>query len=192
MRRRSRPSLFLSVVLMITAGYLLFLAVPNVVPSVRAARAEGTPGVFTAQRLGCVRHPGHESCSWTGEFRSDDGQIHRAGVSLRGSDRQSLRPGTRIRAVDVGRARQVYGPGGSREWLPTMALLALGVGILGYLGVRRLQHPLTGSCAVGEGTIGLTGRPAVFQARKPPMRSVAFRSPSFRRETAAREDEYPS
>lgn len=140
MRRPARPTRFTAVVLTVTAGYLLVMSVPNVVPSIRAARADGAPGVFTARQLDCVNHAGHESCSWIGEFRSDDRRIHRPRVSLHGSDRNALRPGTRVAAFDVGRARKVYGPGGSREWLPTALLLLAAVGILAYLAVRSLPR----------------------------------------------------
>lgn len=167
-RRRSSP-LFAGV-LILAAVYLLYLAVPNVRPAVRAARADGTPGVFTARRLSCVRHPGHESCSWTGEFHSDDGRIHRTRVALHGSDRKSLRSGTRIAAIDVGRARQVYGPEGSTEWLPTALLLLAGVAIVVYLAVRRPIWQVQRLGPLGHGVAGHVRTPTWRAGRRPGAR----------------------
>jgi hypothetical protein len=138
--RRGNSPVF-TAVLTLLGAFLLYLAVPNVGPAVRAARADGQHGVFTARTVNCIQHPGHESCSWTGEFRSHDGTIHRDGVALYGSDRDALRPGTTTEAVDVGRPNQVYGPGGSREWVFTALLLLAGAAILAfpYAGwLRRL------------------------------------------------------
>ncbi|MFI6509001.1 hypothetical protein ACIBCT_15455 [Streptosporangium sp. NPDC050855] len=130
-----RPSVF-GVLTALVGVFLLYLTVPGVGPAVRAARADGVPGHFTAREVTCVRHPGHESCTWTGEFRSGDGTIHRRGVALYGSDRESLRPGQVTAAVDVGRPYRVYGPGGSREWVFTALLLAAGLGLLAHPFVR--------------------------------------------------------
>ncbi|GIH61737.1 hypothetical protein [Microbispora siamensis] len=112
------------------AVFLLFLAVPNIGPVVRAARADGVPGTFTARSVTCIRHPGHESCTWTGDFRSADGAIRRTGVALYGADRDMLREGQQTPAVDVGRQSRVYGPGGSMEWVFTALLLLAALGIL--------------------------------------------------------------
>ncbi|MGN9837145.1 hypothetical protein ACTMTI_03365 [Nonomuraea sp. H19] len=129
MARRTRSPAFTTVLTLI-AAFLLYLAVPNLGTAVRAARADGAHGVFTARELTCVRHPGHESCVWIGEFRSDDGSIARPGVEMYGSDRYSNRAGERTRAVDIGLAGRVYGPGGSNEWVFTALLLASGLAIL--------------------------------------------------------------
>lgn len=126
----------LTVVLVAIALYLLYLALPNAGPALRAARLDGTPGVFTAQRLYCVQHPGHESCSWSGEFRSDDGATKRGEVWLYGSSRDSLRVGQQVRAYDIGRANRVYGPGGSREWIPVALMVAVSAVLLAYAFVR--------------------------------------------------------
>ncbi|WP_343954092.1 hypothetical protein [Nonomuraea longicatena] len=132
-RRRSSP-LFFAIVALV-AVLLLFLSVPGIGPAVRAARADGAPGVFTARTLACVYHGLHEECTWTGEFRADAGG--RRQVSLYGSDRNSMRAGQEIRAVDVGRPSRVYGPGGSNEWIFTALLLAAGLALLGH-ALRRL------------------------------------------------------
>ncbi|MER6949287.1 hypothetical protein ABT294_35250 [Nonomuraea sp. NPDC000554] len=104
-------------------------------PAIRAARADGTPGVFTAERLDCVYHGPHEQCNWLGEFRADNGE--RRQVSLYGSDSDTLRVGQQTKAVDVGRSSRVYGPGGSNEWVFTALLLAAGLSLLVY-AVKRL------------------------------------------------------
>ncbi|MEZ0076136.1 hypothetical protein [Planotetraspora sp. GP83] len=106
---------------------LLFLSVPNIAPAFRAARGDGTPGVFTAEQVSCVQHPGHEACSWSGTFRGPAGQRD---VSLYGADRDALRPGQQVRAIDVGRPNLVYGPGGSREWIFVLVLLVAGCALL--------------------------------------------------------------
>ncbi|HEX2315176.1 MAG TPA: hypothetical protein VHJ17_15645 [Thermomonospora sp.] len=139
-RRRSRSPV-LTVVLVLVGLYLLYLALPNVGPVVRAARLDGAPGTFTAERLHCVRHPGHESCSWQGRFRSDDGTVRHEDVWMYGSGRDSLRPGQRVRAFDTGRDGRVYGPGGSREWVPVTLMAALGVTLLAYAVLRPGRRP---------------------------------------------------
>ncbi|MEV7966113.1 hypothetical protein AB0O34_09025 [Sphaerisporangium sp. NPDC088356] len=138
--RRGR-SPFFTVVLTLVGAFLLYLVVPNVGPTLRAARGDGDPGVFTARSVSCIQHPGHESCSWLGEFRSDDGRIDRAEVALYGSDRDSLSPGMDTKAIDVGRPNLVYGPGGSNEWIFTALVFLAGLLVLvfAYAGpVRRL------------------------------------------------------
>ncbi|MEU8198238.1 hypothetical protein AB0C10_31115 [Microbispora amethystogenes] len=142
--RRGSPAF--TAALTLFALFLLFLAVPGIGPAVRAARADGVPGTFTARSVACVEHPGHESCTWNGDFRSDDGAVRRDGVELYGADRDMLREGQETRAVDVGRPSRVYGPGGSMEWVFTALLLLAAGGILlvGYGGpVRRLLHART-------------------------------------------------
>ncbi|WP_327045653.1 hypothetical protein OG320_28840 [Microbispora sp. NBC_01189] len=126
--RRGSPAF--TAALTLFALFLLFLTVPGIGPAVRAARADGVPGTFTARSVDCVRHPGHESCTWNGDFRSDDGAVRRDGVELYGADRDMLREGQQTRAVDVGRPSRVYGPGGSMEWVFTALLLLAAAGIL--------------------------------------------------------------
>jgi hypothetical protein len=51
----------------VTVGLLLLLVtLPNLGPVVRAGRADGTRGTFTAEELRCIEHPGHEQSSWQG------------------------------------------------------------------------------------------------------------------------------
>jgi hypothetical protein len=88
---------------------MLFLSLPNIGPALRAARLDGSAGVFRARLPGVRRHPGHESCSWMEDFRSGDGTVHRAGFTLHGGDSGSLRVGRHALAVDVGKPSRVYG-----------------------------------------------------------------------------------
>ena len=62
-RRRRPPSSLRRLAATGVGLVLLALAVPNIGPALRAARAEGVPGTFTAETLRCVRHPGHEACT---------------------------------------------------------------------------------------------------------------------------------
>lgn len=109
-------------------------------PVVRAARAEGTPGTFTAEKLRCIEHPGHEQCSWYGRFRVSGRTGERA--YLYGAGRGDLRPGEAVAALDVGRAGQVYPPTGSREWMITAALVAFALALLaaGARGLLRAHR----------------------------------------------------
>ncbi|MEY9211907.1 hypothetical protein NI17_008165 [Thermobifida halotolerans] len=130
--RRTRPVSAFNVVLLAVAVLLVYIAGANLDRSVRAARADGTPGTFTAARLDCVQHPGHESCTCYGSYRSHDGAAERDQVYLYGGDRESCRIGEGTAAVDIGAANRVYGPEGSREWIFTVVLLVAGAA----LGVR--------------------------------------------------------
>jgi hypothetical protein len=132
-RRRRPASSFAPLVAAAVGLLLLAVAVPNVGPALRAARAEGTPGTFTAERLSCVQHPGHEACTWYGSFRPDDGPS-RADVTLYGG-RHGLDEGDRTAAIDIGRTRRVYPPSGSREWIATGLVLLAGLALL-VLGGR--------------------------------------------------------
>ncbi|MEU6744318.1 hypothetical protein [Streptosporangium sandarakinum] len=158
MARRRSP--FFNTVLTFVAVFLLYLAVPNIGPVVRAARADGIGGRFTARQLECIQHPGHESCTWMGDFRSADGTVRKTGVAMYGTSRESLRTGQETPAVDVGRPRQVYGPGGSMEWVFTGLLLLIGVAIPVYLYGGPLRRAITGRGAPGvAGAPGDAGRP---------------------------------
>jgi hypothetical protein len=144
---RRRRSLALTVILMLAAGYLLYLAVPSAVPASRAARGDGTPGVFTARRVECVRHPGHRSCSWTGDFRTDDGETRRAGVSLSGADPDSLRAGGLVRAFDTGRSGRVYASANRRELVTVALMITAATALLALAAVR-----LRGAARGGSGS----------------------------------------
>ncbi len=132
-------SRFTIVVATAVAVILLALAVPNLGPVLRAARADGTWGTFTASRLSCVVHPGnHEVCSWYGTFAAVRGSRE---VSLYGSARETMAAGQAVRAVDVGRPLQVYPPGGSNEWIFTSGLLLVAVALLYPLVSRLWRRP---------------------------------------------------
>ncbi|MBG0829079.1 hypothetical protein HS041_15005 [Planomonospora sp. ID67723] len=132
-RRRGGRSPVFGTVLTLLAAFLLHLTVPNIGMTVRAARADGIAGGFTPQRMECVQHPGHESCTWTGEFRSGDGTVHRQQIEMYGADRYSLRPGERVAAVDIGHPSRVYGPGGSNEWVFTALVLLVALTMLTFV-----------------------------------------------------------
>jgi hypothetical protein len=142
-RRRRPASSFAPLVAAVVGLLLLAVAVPNVGPALRAARADGTPGTFTAERLTCVQHPGHEACTWYGTFRPDDGPT-RADVTLYGG-RHGLDEGDRTAAIDTGRSRRVYPPSGSREWIATGLVLVAGLGLLlpaaRFAWTRRRPEP---------------------------------------------------
>ncbi|GAA2211451.1 hypothetical protein GCM10009850_069110 [Nonomuraea monospora] len=115
---------------------LLFWSVPELGPTIKAARADGVSGVFTARELRCIQHPGHESCVWAGDFASGDGRVVRHDVELYGSERGSTAAGRTVAAVDTGRASRVYGPDGSGEWLFTTLLAVAGVVMVGVAARR--------------------------------------------------------
>ncbi|MGN9846155.1 hypothetical protein ACTMTI_49385 [Nonomuraea sp. H19] len=128
-----------TVALAVAGLLLLFVSVPELGPAIRAARADGVSGVFTARQLRCIQHPGHESCVWAGDFASDDGRVLRHDVELYGSDRDVLAAGQTTDAVDTGRESRVYGPGGSGEWMFTTLLAMAGLTVL-TVAARRVRR----------------------------------------------------
>ncbi len=141
--RARRPSRVTSAALLAVACLCLYVGLNNLGPALRAATASGVAGTFTAERLDCVRHPGHETCTWSGRFRAVDGPAERPGVALYGSGRGALRAGQSVPALDVGNAGRVYRPQGSREWIFTLALVVAGYGLLVQLARRHLVPPRT-------------------------------------------------
>ncbi|MEV7011285.1 hypothetical protein [Streptosporangium sp. NPDC051022] len=132
--------------LVIVAGGLLLvlLAVQNLGPALAAFRGEGTWGTFTARRVECVEHPGHEQCTWLGEFRG--GRVVRPDVGFYGGDRNTFTPGQAVRAFDTGRQGHVYGAGGSNEWIVVVLLLLAGLGLAAWpLLRRRRRAPVSGA-----------------------------------------------
>jgi hypothetical protein len=131
-----RPCPRFSLVLLLLAAAVAYVGLSGLDQGLRAARGEGVPGVFTADSLTCVQHPGHESCTCTGVFTpgadiSDTGTPGAAGtggeardVYLHAAGHGTCREGEPVPAVDAGAANRVYGPDGSREWLFSLALLA--------------------------------------------------------------------
>ncbi|MEU9890013.1 hypothetical protein [Sphaerisporangium sp. NPDC051011] len=119
---------------------LVVLALQNAGPALAALRGQGTQGTFTARRLECVEHPGHEQCSWLGTFRSADGRVVRDGIAFYGSERGTFTPGAASPAFDTGRPGHVYGPGGSNEWTVVAGLLLAGLALV-LRPVARLVRP---------------------------------------------------
>lgn len=136
---KQRPDTMFTVIIAIVGLVLLLVSVPEMGPAVRAARADGVSGVFTATQLRCIQHPGHESCVWAGDFTSDDGRVQRDDIELYGSDRGLLAAGQTTTAVDTGREYRVYGPGGSGEWMFTTLLVLAGLVVL-VVAARRLRR----------------------------------------------------
>ncbi|MBT2212306.1 hypothetical protein [Actinomadura sp. NEAU-AAG7] len=134
---RRAPSGFTVTVATAAALLLLFFTVPNVKLVWRAARGDGAPGAFTAARVSCVSHPGHEACSWYGTFTPAGGGGARE-TTMYGAGRGDLAAGERVPAIDVGRASRVYAPSGSHEWIPTGLILLAGAALL-YPLARRVS-----------------------------------------------------
>ncbi|WP_304451485.1 hypothetical protein [Nocardiopsis sp. YSL2] len=138
-RRGTSPAFAL--VLMVLAGTVAYVGLAGLDQGLRAARGEGTPGVFTATALSCVRHPSHESCGCDGTFTADDGGPARE-VTLHAAGRDTCVVGAEIAAVDAGSDTRVYGPDGSREWIVS-ALLLVGASVAvlwsAVQGVRGLR-----------------------------------------------------
>jgi hypothetical protein len=112
---RANPASRFSVVVATMVGsLLLLLSVPNVVPAVRAARADGDPGTFVAEQVSCIGHLGHEACSWFGTFRPRGDSEVKADVYLYGSDVTRSGPDNRFPPwTPAGR------PGSIRPMAPT-------------------------------------------------------------------------
>lgn len=140
-KRKRKPSGFVSLLLLLAGVLLLYVALPNLGSAARAAFVDGAPGTFTASRLTCVSHPGHETCEWSGVFRTADGTVERRGVKLYGSGRDTFESGQEAAAVDVGNAGRVYDPSGSNEWIFTALMLIAGYALLAVVAVRHLMPP---------------------------------------------------
>ncbi|WP_433242286.1 hypothetical protein ACQPYK_37795 [Streptosporangium sp. CA-135522] len=117
---------------------LVLLAAQNLGSALAALRGQGTWGTFTAGRVECVQHPGHEQCTWLGEFRSG-GQV-RPEIAFYGADRETFVPGQTVAAFDTGRRGHVYGPGGSNEWIMVALLLVAGLGLAAWPMTRRRRR----------------------------------------------------
>ncbi|MFJ9553831.1 hypothetical protein ACIRPH_08440 [Nocardiopsis sp. NPDC101807] len=122
------PGPFNAVVLLL-AVLVVWLGAASVERVARAASADGEPGTFTASRVECVSHLGHESCTCYGTHVPDDGGTAREDVYLHGADRASCVTGAETPSYDVGSATRVYGPEGSREWLFTAGMILAGAAL---------------------------------------------------------------
>ncbi|MFJ9554138.1 hypothetical protein ACIRPH_09995 [Nocardiopsis sp. NPDC101807] len=136
---RRRPSPAFSLVLLLLVAGVAYVGSAGLDQSLRAARGEGTPGVFTVSALSCVQHPGHESCTCHGRYTPDSGGEAR-GVYLHAAGRDTCREGEEVPAVDVGAGNRVYGPDGSREWMLSSVLLAGSAAAVGGLTVTWVRH----------------------------------------------------
>ncbi|WP_047870512.1 hypothetical protein [Nocardiopsis sp. RV163] len=140
---RRREGGAFALVLLALAVLVVLTGLSNLDRSIRAARAEGSPGTFTASRLDCVQHPGHESCTCYGSYVPDTDGPERSDVYLYGRDRETCPVGEPTEAIDIGATSRVYGPEGSNEWVMTAGVIAVGLAAGGWaarswwLGGRR-------------------------------------------------------
>jgi hypothetical protein len=95
----------------ILAGVILFLAGRDAVPAFTAQFGSGVPGAFTATERNCGR-----SCTFQGDFVSDDGSLIRRDVGVAPGGELS-RVGDRVPAEDTGHPYIVYPQAGSWDWL---------------------------------------------------------------------------
>jgi hypothetical protein len=86
----------------------------------RAARAEGVKGVFTAEELRCE---GRGPCRWHGSFLPEHGRSARQNVWIYGYGSSGLSEGDRVPALDAGYGVKVYRPG-SYDWEAVALLMA--------------------------------------------------------------------
>jgi hypothetical protein len=118
----------------------LVLSLDALPESIRAARGEGLPGTFLAEREECSRR----GCAWYGSFVSDDRMVSLDDVLLDVGGPEDL--GVEVRVLYEGETDppKVYLAEGSRDW----QLVALGLlGSVGFLLwwlwiVSRLQASL--------------------------------------------------
>jgi hypothetical protein len=106
------------------AGLLIATTASDLGPSWRAHQGRGTPGMVTVTHKDCGR-----SCSYSGDFVSDDGTIRRADVGL-ATGFSDVAVGVRLRAIDEGSAYNVYPPGGGEDWILTSLLFAAAIVVL--------------------------------------------------------------
>lgn len=128
-------------------------------PSWRAAQGQGVPGTFTAEDMYHIGR-GRERV-WHGTFVSDDLMVTRTGVQLSGVPTE-MALGVKVRALDSGAHRVVYGPGAGGVLAGAVKLLVLvvvwsGAGLMlrtrvrRWLSHRRQQRDLLEHRATGDG-----------------------------------------
>jgi hypothetical protein len=104
----------------------LLVATPfSLGPAIRAARGQGTPGVFVAQSQQCTG----SGCTWNGAFRSGRGTV------LRDADYDDSAPadthaGSSFPALWPSGSSDVYAAHGSTAWIQLVLADAVSVGIL--------------------------------------------------------------
>ncbi|WP_106246395.1 hypothetical protein [Nonomuraea fuscirosea] len=118
----------------VLAGLILLAAWREVVPAYTAQFDTGTPGTFTATGRDCSGR----TCSWRGNFVSDDGLVVRRGIGLApGAEPAAV--GDRVAATEVGHKRNVYPRAGSMDWflITLLATVSLAVLVVWGVGVVR-------------------------------------------------------
>lgn len=106
------------------AALVIVSAGGDIGPAWRAHEGAGTRGMVTVTQKDCGR-----SCSYTGNFVSDDGKDRRTGVGL-ASGFSDLAVGDRVAALDDGASTDVYPPGGGEDWILTTLFLVGAIGAL--------------------------------------------------------------
>jgi tetratricopeptide (TPR) repeat protein len=95
-------------------------------PAVRASNGDGTPGTIVLTRQECTPR----SCSWFGDFTSDDGTLARTDAAMQEGVPADAKVGDRLRAIDTGASDGVFPPTGSTEWMLILIFLVVGVVLL--------------------------------------------------------------
>ncbi|WP_141580031.1 hypothetical protein [Actinomadura sp. WMMA1423] len=118
-------TVFLNFAVPILAVIAVFFTAQDLVPSYAALFHGGKTGVFTARDKKCGK-----SCSWRGDFVSDDGSVVRRDVLL-GSGERVDGAGDRVKARDTGNRGAVYPAGWSPDAIWATFFLMLGLLVLG-------------------------------------------------------------
>jgi hypothetical protein len=116
--------LLLAIILILAAGALIFGSV-SVGPAFRAARAQGTHGVFIARHFACDRL----SCRWDGPFESAAGRVLIRDVTY-GDAYRGMRAGSAVPALYSGDHGYVFAPHGSSGWIEDVMFMVLGGAVL--------------------------------------------------------------
>ncbi|WP_030177092.1 hypothetical protein [Spirillospora albida] len=115
---------FFKVLVPALAVFTLFYGLQDVRPAYAALFRGGELGSFTARNEECGK-----TCSWRGDFVSDNGATVRRNVRLApGGDVDHA--GDRVRARDTGNRVVVYPAAWSWDWLFLTMLLAVSVVVL--------------------------------------------------------------
>jgi membrane protein implicated in regulation of membrane protease activity len=131
---------------------LLAIGALGLGPAIRAARGEGTRGVFTARTLSCDR-----TCSWTGTFTAGNRQVW-PDVMYDGALPPATHPGSIVPALYPGGSNDVFAVRGSTAWriyavlMPAASagvLASLWFGPIRYLRLRRNDRSADGDICRG-------------------------------------------